>query len=319
MKGRFEPLDKGGRLVQCGHCRVRIEHLFEQGCAAARVSAQKGQRRHRLALGRGKEAGPGAQSVLGQAPGELARALCALVVGPEERPGIRERPHNVFGLPQQLHGFIEAPRAVQHLGQFVAAGIADIRMPWLGGDEVAQAALGLFEPVLAAVQNGAEIARLVVLRINRQALLDRGAGLGQPMILLQQHCQADAGVDGAGPGCRRAGKAGPRLLRPAPGLVLVANQSNQFGIGGVQVHRSPPGALRQFLPLELRSGIAEFEPHHGRARAVPDQLLVEREGPGEVLGQQALARLLVPLLQLAGCHASCGGKGYSKSVPAGRR
>ena len=82
-------------------------------------------------------------------------------------------------------------------------------MPGFGSDQVAQPGFGARELALAPIQHGGEIARLVVFGINGQALLNSRAGFVEAMALLQQHGQADAGIDAAGAAAAARAKQAP--------------------------------------------------------------------------------------------------------------
>ena len=316
VKLRLQDFQERRRFVQRRHAGVGVEDLFQQGCPAAGMPAQKGQGRNGFAFAQWKILCPGIQDILRLAGGETPDAFRALVVAAHQQPGIRQGQHDFLGFLQLKHGLVEPLRAVQHLGQFVAGGIPHEGMAGIGRDEVAQSAFGLLPLAFAAVQDGGEITGLIVPRINGQAFVDRGAGLLQTMISFQQHRQADARVDAARIGGSGLEVAGAGFLRAAHGLVLMAHHAHQFRVSRLDFDGFAPRATGQLRVAGFGGGIAVFIPNHGRGRILPDQFLIEGQGPGGIAVKKKLPGSVEIVLRLGWHHAArhqhagsrCGGR-----------
>ena len=183
MEFGLQDIQECRRLIQRRHARMRVQHLLQQRRAAARMPAQKRQPRNRLALDLGERLRPGAQNRLGQAPSKAPRALRALVITLQQHLRIRQATHDLLCLNQQPHRLVTPPVPIKNLGQFVATGVANVRMPGLGGDQGPEPPFRRLELTLPPVQHGGEITRLIILRINGQALLHGSARLFQAVAL----------------------------------------------------------------------------------------------------------------------------------------
>src|SRR5205823_2263786 len=86
---RLNDIHEGGGFVQRRHAVMGIEDLLQQRRSAARMTAQKGQRRDGLALVFEKTVRPGAEDLPGQALRETPGTVSRLVVPTQKQSSVR--------------------------------------------------------------------------------------------------------------------------------------------------------------------------------------------------------------------------------------
>src|ERR1700722_16004045 len=262
------------------------------------MPAEEGQRRNRFPFGQGKIFRPVVENIFRLSVRKAPGAFRDLVISLHQQLRVGQGQHHFLGLTQENHGLIESVGAIQHLGQFVAGGIAHEGVAGIGGDQIAQAAFGLFIFAFAAVEHGVEIAGLIVPWIDGQTFTDRGASLLETMVFFREHRQADAGIDAARIGSGGLKEACARLVRAAHRLELMTHHSHQLGVVLGQLDRSAPRAIRHLRAARLESGVAVLVPKQRSARALANQLLIERQGAGELAGGEKLPCSLEIALRL---------------------
>ncbi|MGD0252360.1 MAG: hypothetical protein ABSC01_06645 [Verrucomicrobiota bacterium] len=181
-----------------------------------------------------------------------------------------------------MHRFVKAASSIEHLGQFIAAGVLDVLMPGFRRNQVTQLAFGVLNFIFATVKERGKVAGLVIPGINGQARFDRRTSFRETMVLLRQNSHGHARVDGRRIGRRRLFKPGPSLFRLAQTLALMANLQHELAVAWLQFNRLAPCPVSQVHLGSATGSASIFKPDLGLAWELLNQLLISRQGLGKV-------------------------------------
>ena len=219
---------KRGRFVEGQHRRIRVQNLFQQRRAAARMPAEKSDLI--IFARRGRFLSPTADHFWRQPCQHFAPPPVAFIISLLQLRRVSDSAHLCLGLEEPADGFIVLAELIQYHTEQMRCGVFHIGILRIIADQIAQGGfrLGIF--LFAMQQQSTKTPRLIVARMLGKNGFDAIPSLVQSAFLLEPHGQTNPRIHGIRIGRHGSFVTASRRVELPQSLILHSDHAQQTGV-----------------------------------------------------------------------------------------